>query len=132
VGGLVVCELGFCSCWWFDDVTDQQQVLVTRRRAKTAYRTGPVLSPSAYSRADMIQVGLDRSNPGTPPLRMVSVLWQGTWDRDLPNGLDPQPLSARQVGALYRRRWRIEAAFALTKRVLDVAYWWTGATHAVQ
>ena len=33
---------------------------------------------------------------------------------------------------LYRRRWRIEEAFALTKRVLDLAYLWTGSTNAVQ
>jgi hypothetical protein len=41
-------------------------------------------------------------------------------------------LSARQVCELYRRRWRIEDAFALTKRVLDLAYLWTGSTNAVQ
>jgi hypothetical protein len=46
--------------------------------------------------------------------------------------LAPQVLSARQVGALYRRRWRLEDAFLLTKRVLDLAYWWTGFTDAVQ
>jgi hypothetical protein len=41
-------------------------------------------------------------------------------------------LSARQVCELYRRRWRIEDAFALTKRLLDLAYIWTGSTNAVQ
>jgi hypothetical protein len=46
--------------------------------------------------------------------------------------LDPQALAARQVCELYRRRWRIEEAFALTKRLLDLAYVWTGSTNAVQ
>ena len=41
-------------------------------------------------------------------------------------------LSARHVCELYRRRWRIEDAFALTKRVLDLASLWTGSAHAVQ
>lgn len=40
-------------------------------------------------------------------------------------------LSARQVWERYRRRWRLAEAVALTTRVLDVAYVWTGATHAV-
>jgi len=62
---------------------------------------------------------------------MVSVLWQGVWYRYLTNVLDPQRLSARQVCELYRRRWRIEDACALTKRVVDVAYVWTGSTKAV-
>jgi hypothetical protein len=91
-----------------------------------------VLSQGAYDRDEILQVGLYRSNPCTHPLRMVSVLWQGTWSRYLTNVLDPQQLSARQVCELDRRRWRIEEAFALTKRVLDVAYWWTGSTNAVQ
>jgi hypothetical protein len=80
----------------------------------------------------MIQVGQYRSNPCQHPLRMVSVRWQGTWYRYLTNVLDPQVLSARQVCELYRRRWRIEDAFALTKRLLDLAYVWTGSSNAVQ
>ena len=56
----------------------------------------------------------------------------GRWYRYLTNVLDPQALSARQVCELYRRRWRIEDAFALTKRLLDLAYVWTGSTNAVQ
>jgi hypothetical protein len=132
VGGLLVFDLGFFSFLWFDDFTNQQKFFVTRMRAKTAYRTGAVLSQGACYRDEMIQVGLYRSNPCTHPLRLVSVLWQGTWYRYLTNVLDPQQLSARQVCELYRRRWRIEDAFALTKRVLDLAYLWTGSPNAVQ
>ena len=63
---------------------------------------------------------------------MVSVRWQGTWYRYLTNVRDPQGLSARQVCELSRQRWRIEEACALTKRLLDVAYVWTGSSNAVQ
>ena len=62
---------------------------------------------------------------------MVSVRGQGTWGRSLPNVLDPQGLSARQVCELDRRRGRIEDACALPKRLLDVASVWTGSTNAV-
>jgi hypothetical protein len=63
---------------------------------------------------------------------MVSVLWQGTWYRSLSHVRAPQTLTARQVCERYRRRWRIAEAFAVTKRLLDVAYVGTGSTHAVQ
>ena len=46
--------------------------------------------------------------------------------------LEPQVLSARQVCELYRRRWRIEEAFAVTKRLLALAYVWTGSSNGVQ
>jgi hypothetical protein len=132
VGGLLVFDLGFFSFLWFDDFTDQQKGFVTRMREKTAYRTVQELSCGLYYRDQMIQVGQYRSNPCQHPLRMVSVRWQGTWYRYLTNVLDPQVLSARQVCELYRRRWRIEDAFALTKRLLDLAYVWTGSSNAVQ
>ena len=132
IGGLLVFDLGFFSFLWFDDFTDQQKFFVTRMRAKTAYRTVQVLSQGPYYRDEIIQVGQYRANPCKHPLRMVSVLWQGVWYRYLTNVLDPQKLSARQVCERYRRRWRIEDAFALTKRVLDLAYLWTGSTNAAQ
>lgn len=63
---------------------------------------------------------------------MVSVRWQGTWYRYLTNVREPQGLSARPVCELYRRRWRIEDACALTTRLLELASGWTGASTAVQ
>jgi hypothetical protein len=132
IGGLLVFDLGFFSFLWFDDFTDQQKFFVTRMRAKIAYRTVQVLSQGPYYRDEIIEVGQYRSHPCRHPLRMISVLWQGGWYRYLTNVLDPQVVSARQVCELYRRRWRIEDAFALTKRVLDLAYLWTGSTNAVQ
>jgi Transposase DDE domain len=132
IGGLLVFDLGFFSFLWFDDFTDQQKFFVTRMRAKIAYRTVQVLSQGPYYRDEIIEVGQYRSHPCRHPLRLISVLWQGGWYRYLTNVLDPQAVSARQVCELYRRRWRIEDAFALTKRVLDLAYLWTGSTNAVQ
>jgi hypothetical protein len=132
VGGLLVFDRGFFSFLWFDDFTGSQTCLVTRMREKPAYRTVQVPSGSPYDRDELLHGGQYRANPCTYPLRMVSVLWQGAWYRDLTNGLDPQGLSARRVCELYRRRWRIEEAFALTTRLLDLAYVWTGSTNAVQ
>ena len=104
--------------------------MVTRRREKTAHRTVPELRRRPHDRAALIPVGQCRSTPCQPPLRLVSVRWPGVGYRDLTKGREPQVLSARQVGALARRRWRLEAAVALTKRLLAVADVWTGSTPA--
>lgn len=129
--GLLIFDLGFCSFLWFDDCTEQQKWFVTRQRQKTAYRVTQVLARSPYYRDELITVGLHHSNPCRHPLRLVSVLWRGQWYRYLTNVLDPTQLSARQVCELYRRRWRIEDAFLVTKRVLDLAYLWKASANGV-
>ena len=131
-GGLLIFDLGFFSFLWFDDFTKQNKFFVTRMRQKSAYRTVQLLSHGPYYRDEIIKLGQYRSNPCRHPLRMVSVLWQGVWYRYLSNVLDPQLLSARQVCELYRRRWRIEDAFLLTKRVLDLAYLWTTSANGIE
>ena len=132
LGGVLVFDLGFFSFLWFDAFTTTGKFFVTRMREKTAYRTRQVLGDSPYYRDEIIAVGQYRANPCQYPLRLVSVLWQGVWYRYLTNVLDAQALSARQVCELDRRRWRIEDAFALTKRLLDLAYVWTGSRNAGQ
>jgi hypothetical protein len=132
LGGVLVFDLGFFSFLWFDDFTEQQKFFVTRFRQKTAYRTTQVLSQTPYYRDELIEVGLYHSNPCRHPLRLVSVLWRGQWYRYLTNVLAPARLSARHICELYRRRWRIEDAFLITKRVLDLAYLWKASANGVQ
>jgi hypothetical protein len=132
LGGVLVFDLGFFSFLWFDDFTDQQKFFVTRLRQKTAYRTTHVLSHTPYYRDELIEVGLHHSHPCRYSLRLVSVFWRGQWYRYLTNVLDPASLSARHICDLYRRRWRIEDAFLVTKRVLDLAYLWKASANGVQ
>jgi Transposase DDE domain len=131
-GGLLIFDLGFFSFLWVDDFTDQPKSFVTRLRLNTAYRTTSLLTQTPYYRDELIEVGLHHSHPCRHPLRLVSVLWRGQWYRYLTNVLDPQQLSARQVCELYRRRWRIEDAFLVTKRVRDLAYLWKASPNGIQ
>jgi hypothetical protein len=131
VGGLVVGDLGCCSCPWCDALPDQEQSCVTRLREKTASRPVQGLRPGLASRDESIPVGQYRSHPCGHPVRRVSVLGPGGWSRSRTHVLTPQVWSARQVCALSRRRWRSEEAVALTKRRLAWADVWTGSTHAV-
>ncbi|MBD1927141.1 IS4 family transposase [Trichocoleus sp. FACHB-90] len=131
-GGLLIFDLGFFKFPWFDEFTENQKFFVTRLREKTAYQLNLCLSSGTYYRDEIIQMGQYRSNPCQHPVRLVSVLWGQTWYNYLTNVLDPSVLSAEQVCELYRRRWRIEDAFLLTKRLLGLAYLWVGDTNGVQ
>jgi hypothetical protein len=132
VGGLVVVDLGWFSFPFFDALTEAGKYFVTRLREKTASRVVTVLGASAHWRDEVLELGVYRANPCRQRVRRVSVLWGPTWYHYLTNVLDPQLLSAREVCELYRRRWRIEEAFLLTKRLLGLAYLWVGDRNGVE
>jgi DDE family transposase len=132
VGGLLGLDAGWFSFPFFDELTEAGKFFVTRWRAKTAYRVVEVLALGSHCRDEIIEVGQYRSNPCRHRLRRVSILWGTTWYHYLTNVLDPQKLSAREVCAFYRRRWRVEEAFLLTKRLLGLSYLWVGDRNGVE
>jgi hypothetical protein len=65
-------------------------------------------------------------------VRLVKLYYQGQWFEFLTNELDPHRLPAPYIAALYGHRWRIEDAFNTLKRLLGLAYFWTGSQNGVQ
>jgi hypothetical protein len=63
---------------------------------------------------------------------LIEVYVDNVWRQYLTNVLDPQRLSIIEVVELYEYRWRIETAFLLVKRLLDLAYLWVGSQNGVQ
>lgn len=131
-GGLLVFDLGFFKFPWFDQFSEQGKYFLTRMREKTAYQVVQTLSSGPRYRDELVQLGAYRSYPCRHRLRLVSVLWDTTWYCYLTNVLEPEQLPPHLVCELYRRRWRIEDAFALTKRLLGLAYLWVGDRNGVQ
>lgn len=130
--GLLVVDMGFFKFGWFDQATENKRYFVTRMGEKTTYQVTRVLGQGDQYRDEIITMGKYRSNPCKHPIRMVSVLWGTTWYRYITNVMTVEQLTAREVCELYRCRWRIEDAFALTKRLLGLAYLWVGDINGVQ
>jgi len=65
-------------------------------------------------------------------MRLVKLCHQGQWYEYLTNELDPNLLPAPYIAALYGHRWRIEDAFNTIKRLLGLAYFWTGSQNGVE
>lgn len=130
-GTLVVVDAGFYSYPFFDWLTDHGCGLITRARAGRAQTVERVLHATPRVRDQLVRLGPYRSNPCRHPLRLVEVEAGGRWQTYLTNVLDPQVLPTADVVDLYARRWRIEEAFLLTKRLLGLSYLWSGAHNAV-
>jgi hypothetical protein len=128
---LLVMDRGFYSFPFFDWLTEHGRWFVTRARALAALEVERVVLESPTARDRVVRLGAYRSTPCGAPVRLVEVQVHGTWRAYLTNVLDPQILSAADVVDLYARRWKIEEAFLLTKRLLGLGYLWSGAFNAV-
>ncbi len=131
-GTLLIFDLGFLNYAHYDDLTAREVCFLTRAAENMAYHGARVLQANADLHDLIIWVGSSAESCCRYPLRLVEWRHQGTWYRYLTNVLDPAMLPAPYVVALYWQRWRIEDGFNAVKRLLGLAYFWTGSSNGVQ
>lgn len=131
-GTLLLFDLGFYAFPFFDWLTEHGLYFLTRARSVMAFTVQQVIVDTPRVRDRIIALGRYRSNRCTHPVRLVEVWVDGVWHAYLTNVLDPALLPTADVADLYGRRWRIEEAFLLAKRLLGLAYLWTGASNGIR
>jgi hypothetical protein len=129
---LLLFDRGFYGFALFDWLTEHGCGFITRARTDSAYHVQQVLLETERVRDRIIQFGQFRSNPCRHPVRLIEVQIGSRWQSYLTNVLDQDVLSTAQVVDLYGRRWRIEEAFSLVKRLLGLSYVWTGTSNGIQ
>lgn len=131
-GMLLLMDRGFYAFPFFDWLTEAKVYFITRARELATFEVEQVLINTGQVRDRIIRLGAYRSNPCKHPLRLIEVCVGERWHSYLTNVLDPKVLSTADVMALYGQRWRIEEAFLLVKRLLGLAYVWTGAFNGIE
>lgn len=131
-GMLLIFDLGFLNYARFDQLTELGVFFVTRTTSNIATRTEQVLRTSQDLRDRLVWVGSGSESCCQHLLRIVEVRYAGKWYRYLSNVVDPKVLPSEYVVALYWQRWRIEDAFNIVKRLLGLAYFWSGSLNAIQ
>jgi hypothetical protein len=131
-GMLLIFDLGFLNYARFDQLTEQGVFFLTRTTSNIATRTEQVLRASEQLRDRLVWVGSGSESCCQYLMRLVEVRYAGKWYRYLTNVVDPKLLPSEYVVALYWQRWRIEDAFNVVKRLLGLAYFWTGSINGVQ
>ena len=131
-GTLLLFDLGFLNFQRFDQLCDAGVWFVTRKEERTVVREHAVLCKSATLHDRIVQVGSKADSQCKHRLRLVEWVHKDKWYRYLTNVLDPTLLPAEYVVALYWQRWRIEDCFNVIKRLLGLAYFWTGSINGIQ
>jgi len=128
-GTLLLFDLGYTNFQMFKDLTQQEVTWITRAKQNLSYEVSKVLQRDARIHDQIVWIGQDEARQ---QVRLIEVLYQGKWYRYLTNELDPLKLPVAYVVALYWQRWRIEDAYHVVKRLLGLAYFWSGSQNAVE
>jgi hypothetical protein len=127
-GALLIFDLGYTNFHVFTQLTTADVTFITRAKRNLAYQVIQTFRQTAQVHDRLVWIGKDDTRQ---QVRLLEVLYRGTWYRYLTNELDPLVLPTEYVVALYWQRWRIEDAYALVKRLLGLAYFWTGSANGV-
>ena len=127
-GALLIFDLGYTNFHVFAQLTMAYVTFVTRAKRNLAYQVVQTFRQTAQVHDQLVWIGKDDTRQ---QLRLIEVLYRGTWYRYLTNELDPRVFPTEYVVALYWQRWRIEEAYAIVKRLLGLAYFWTGSENGV-
>ncbi len=126
---LLAFDLGYTNFGIFAQLTLAHVTFVTRAKSNLSYALVRVLRQSGQAQDALVWSGRGADRP---QVRLISVLYQGTWQRYLTNELEPLCLPPQYAVALYWQRWRIEDGYTVVKRLLGLAYFWVGSTNGVQ
>jgi hypothetical protein len=119
---------GYTNFHRFAQLTAAHVTFVTRAKSNRVSSRAQTLQHTGTVQDAVVWIG---SGAERQQVRLLEVFYRNTWCRYLTNARDPQTLPVRYAVALYWQRWRIEDAFNAVKRLLGLAYFWTGAEHGV-
>ena len=128
-GSLLLFDKGYINFGRFRELSSAGITFITRAKSNLKYEFVRELAATPKFRDSVIYIG---DADARQRLRLVEVLFGKTWHRYLTNETDPEKLPARQLVALYYRRWTIERAFSTVKRLLGLAYFWSGSQNSVE
>ena len=129
---LLILDRGFYDFSWWAQLVNKKVDFICAGKSNLAYSTIKVFSLTARLKDQLIQVGEDEQGKPLLTLRLIEVRKGKGWHRYLTSVLEPQVLPPYIVVDLYCRRWRIEEAFLVAKRLLGLAYLWTGSLNGIK
>ncbi len=125
-------DRGFYDFVFFANLIAQQVDFITRPKSNASMKVVKTLSSNYRLRDRLITLGTDGEGNSLLKLRLVEIRVGKVWYFYVTSVLNPEILPPYVVADLYRRRWRIEEAFNLVKRLLGLSYLWTGSINGVK
>jgi Transposase DDE domain len=124
-GALILMDLGFFSFEWFDQLTSEGYLWLSRLRQKTTYAVLHTFYQDGETFDGLVWLGVFRADRTRYAVRLVTFRVGETYYQYITNVIHPTQLSLHEIAVLYARRWDIELAFKLIKRELGLHLFWS-------
>jgi len=128
-GSLLIFDKGYLNFAMFIQLSQAKVKFITRSKPNLVYTLEQALVRTAAVHDYLGWIGQDETRQ---LVRLIEIQHRGMWYRYLTNEVDETRLPTAYVVALYWQRWRIEDAYAIVKRLLGLAYFWSGSQNAVE
>lgn len=129
---LLLIDRGFYHFQFWQTLVDRQVHFITRIKINAAIEYQQVFTDGYGLRDRLVQIGSGTKKTPLVTLRLIEVRVGKTWRSYLTSVLEPEVLPPYVVIDLYQKRWRIEDAFNLVKRLLGLSYLWTGSINGIK
>jgi hypothetical protein len=129
---LLLLDRGFYDFKFFAALIKQGAAFITRLKSNSKIKVVEVLTSTDTVKDLIVILGSGQNGSPKIKVRLVEIRFGRVWYRYVTSVLDPTLLPPFVVADLYRRRWRIEEAFNTVKRLLNLAYLWTGSINGIQ
>lgn len=129
---LLLLDRGFYHFRFWQQLIEQDVHFITRLKKGASIKVEQVFTEGYTLRDRLIRLGSGTKKTPEITLRLIEVRSGKTWHSYLTSVLEPTVLPPYVVADLYRRRWRIEEAFNIVKRLLGLSYLWTGSLNGIQ
>jgi Transposase DDE domain len=129
---LLLLDRGFYDFEWWAQLMAKQIDFICAAKSNLVYTVIQDLSLTHGLKDRLIAIGQDRPGQTLVRLRLIEIRQGKGWYRYVTSVLEPAVLPPYVLVDLYARRWRIEDAFHLVKRLLGLSYLWTGSLNGIK
>ncbi len=129
---LLLLDRGFYHFSFWLKLIEKEIHFITRLKKGAAMKVEKIFTDSYSIRDRLIRLGSGTEATPYVTVRLIEVRSSKIWHSYITSVLEPTVLPPYVVADLYRKRWRIEEAFNLVKRLLGLSYLWTGSLNGIK
>lgn len=129
---LLLLDRGFYHFSFWLQLIEREIHFISRLKKGASIKVEQIFTDSYSIRDRKVRLGSGTKRTPYITVRLIEVRSKNVGHSYITSVLEPEILPPYVVADLYRKRWRIEQAFNIVKRLLGLSYLWTGSINGIK